>query len=147
MYLGKLEHGKVIRRLRMERQLSIEDVAERIDIEVKFLRALEEEKYPDIEIGIFYYLAKIFGMKFADLYTEIEKENIDYFSRISEYPRGNIKLTKRRDTQRNLVLQKKVSYNFKNKLPKRQLKKNKNTIKNKPTASILNVCIKYDILP
>jgi transcriptional regulator with XRE-family HTH domain len=147
MYLGKLEHGKVIRRLRMERQLSIEDVAELIDVDVKFLRALEEEKYPDIEIGIFYYLAQIFEMTLPEILIEIHKENIDYFNRISKYPRGNIKLTKQRDKQRNFVLQKKVSHNFKNKLPKHQPKKNTNTIEYKPTTSILNLCYKYDILP
>ncbi|MDM5330235.1 helix-turn-helix domain-containing protein [Neobacillus sp. CF12] len=43
MYLGKLEHGKVIRRLRMERNLTIEEVAELTGKDPKFIRELEDE--------------------------------------------------------------------------------------------------------
>ena len=71
MYLGKLEHGKVIRRLRMERQLSIEDVAELVDEDVKFIQELEAEMYPDITIGIYYCLAKVFEMEPHELFREI----------------------------------------------------------------------------
>jgi transcriptional regulator with XRE-family HTH domain len=147
LYLGKLEHGKVIRRLRMERNLTIEEVAELIDEDVKFLRDLENEMYPDIEIGIFYYLAQTFGMKLHELYIEIEKENIDYLNRRWEYERNKYPLTKQRDKQRKLVLQKKISHNFKNKHTKHPLKKKINTIENEPTSSILKFCHSYNIVP
>lgn len=147
MYLGKLEHGKVIRRLRMERNLTIEEVAEIIDEDVKFLQDLENEMYPDIEIGIFYYLAKTFGMTLPELYFEIEKENIDYFNRRWEYERNKYPLTKQRDKQRKLVLQKKISHNFKSKHTKHPLKKKINTIENEPTSSIMNFSRSYKIVP
>lgn len=147
MYLGKLEHGKVIRRLRMERNLTIEEVAELIDEDVKFLRDLENEMYPDIEIGILYFLAKTFGMTLTELYNEIEKENIDYINRMWEYERNKYPLIKQRDKQRKLVLQKKISHNFKNKHTKHPLKKKFNTIENEPTSSIMNICRNYKIVP
>ncbi|MCM3691801.1 helix-turn-helix domain-containing protein [Neobacillus niacini] len=147
MYLGKLEHGKVIRRLRMERQLSIEDVAELIDEDPKFLRELEEEMYPDIEFGIFFYLARAFEMKPSALIIEIEKDNIDFLNRSQIYQRNKYELTKQRDKQRNLVLQKKRSHNFKNKHPKHQSNKKININENKPTASIINLCKRYEIIP
>jgi transcriptional regulator with XRE-family HTH domain len=147
MYLGKLEHGKVIRRLRMERQLSIEDVAELIDEDPKFLRELEEEMYPDIEFGIFFYLARAFEMEPSALVIEIEKDNIDFLNRSQIYQRNKYELTKQRDKQRNLVLQKKRSHNFKNKRSKHQSNKKININENKPTASIINLCKRYDIIP
>ena len=82
MYLGKFEIGKVIHRLRIERQLSIEDVAEFIDEDVEFIQELEANMYPDIGLGVFFYLAKAFKMEASELTREIEKENIDYFNRI-----------------------------------------------------------------
>jgi transcriptional regulator with XRE-family HTH domain len=147
MYLGKFEHGKVIRRLRMERQLSIEDVAELIDVDPKFIRELEEEMYPDIEVGIFFYLAKAFKMEPSDLIVEIEKDNIDFLNRSQLYERNKYELTKQRDKQRNLVLQKKRSHNFKNKHSKHQSNKKINIIENKPTAPIINLCKSYGITP
>jgi transcriptional regulator with XRE-family HTH domain len=147
MYLGKLEHGKVIRRLRMERQLSIENVAELTGVDPKFIRELEDEMYPDIEIGIFYCLALVFKMKLHELYIEIEKDNIDYFNKRSTYRRNKYNLTKQREKQRKFVLQKKISHNFKNKHTKQPLKKKTNTIENGPTASILKLCARYDLVP
>ena len=83
MYLGNFEFGRVIHRLRIERQLSIEDVAEFIDEDVKFIQELEAGMYPDIGLGIFFYLAKAFKMEASELISEIYKENIDYFYRIN----------------------------------------------------------------
>lgn len=146
MYLGKFEHGKVIRRLRMERQLSIEDVAELIDEDPKFLRELEAEMYPDIQFGIFFYLARAFKMNPTALFAEIEKDNIDFLNRNQLYKRNKYELTKQRDKQRNLVLQKKRSHKFKNKHSKHQLKKKINIIENKPTASIISLRNRYNML-
>jgi transcriptional regulator with XRE-family HTH domain len=145
MYLGKLDHGKVMRRLRMERNLTIEEVAEHIDVDVKFLRELEEEMYPDIEIGIFYYLAKEFGMTLPEIYIEIEKENIDYFNRLSTYLPSKGKFTEQRDKHRKLALQKKISHNFKNKHSKHHLKKKISTIENQPITSILKLYSRFDM--
>ncbi|MEH7272318.1 helix-turn-helix transcriptional regulator [Neobacillus vireti] len=78
MDLGEFETGKVIQRLRIERQLSIEDVAELIDEDVEFIRELEANMYPDIGLGVFFYLAKVFKMEASELIDEIHKENIDY---------------------------------------------------------------------
>jgi transcriptional regulator with XRE-family HTH domain len=130
MYLGKLEHGKVIRRLRIERQLSIEDVAEIIGKDPKFIRELEEEMYPDIEFGIFYFLARAFEMKLHEIYIEIEKENIDYFNRVWTHRGSSNKVMTQRDKQRKIVLQKKISHNFKNKHTKHHFKNKINTILN-----------------
>ena len=143
MYLGKFEIGKVIHRLRIQRQLSIEDVAELIDEDVKFIRELEAGMYPDIGLGIFFYLAKVFKMEASELISEIYKENIDYLNRIN----NKYELTKQRDKQRKLVLQKKKTHNFKNKLTKHPSKAKINTIENGPTTSILNHCRRYDIIP
>lgn len=147
MYLGKFDFGKVIRRLRMERELSIESIAELIDEDPKFLRELEEGIYPDIELGIFFYLARALKMKPSELIIEIEKANIDFLNRSQIYERNKYELTKQRDKQRNLVLQKKRSHNFKNKHSKHQSNKKINIIQNKPTASIINLCNRYDIIP
>src|SRR4051812_6130510 len=143
MYLGKFEYGKVIHRLRIERQLSIEDVAELIDEEVQSIRELEAGMYPDIGLGILFCLAKAFKMEAFELISEIDKENIDYFNRIN----NKYELMKQRDKQRKLLLQKKKTHNFKNKLTKHPFKAKINTIENGPTTSIRKLCIKYDIIP
>ncbi|MDR7078891.1 transcriptional regulator with XRE-family HTH domain [Neobacillus niacini] len=145
MYLGKLEHGKVIRRLRMERQLSIEDVAELIDEDVKFIQELEEEMYPDITIGIYYRLAKVFEMEPHELVKEISLENIDYVNRILTYRRSRYKEIKQRDTQRKLVLQKKITHNFKNKRTKLHFKNKIITTNNRPTTLIKELNKVYEI--
>ncbi|MEH7179396.1 helix-turn-helix domain-containing protein [Neobacillus vireti] len=143
MDLGEFETGKVIQRLRIERQLSIEDVAELIDEDVEFIRELEANMYPDIGLGVFFYLAKVFKMEASELIDEIHKENIDYFNRVNK----KYELAKQRDKQRKLVLQKKKTHNFKNKITKHPFKAKINTIENGPTTSIRKLCIKYDIIP
>lgn len=136
MYLGNLEHGKVIRRLRIERHLSIEDVAELIDEDVEFIKELEDEMHPDIPIGIFYILAQAFEMDVYDLLKEISIENRDYINRITTHRGSKIKIMLQRDKQRKRSLQKKITHNFKNKQTKQPLKRKIANIEKNPTTSI-----------
>jgi transcriptional regulator with XRE-family HTH domain len=145
MYLGKLEIGKVIRRLRMERQLSIEDVAKLIDEDVEFIHELEDGMYSDISLDILCYLADTFNTEPYELMFEIEKENIEYIKRIKTFKRNKYKLRKQKDKQRKLVLQKKKTHNFKNKLTKHPFKRKINTIENGPTTSILALRRKHNV--
>jgi transcriptional regulator with XRE-family HTH domain len=142
MYLGKFEHGKVIRRLRMERQLSIEDLAELIGEDPKFIRELEAEMYPDLELGPFFYLAKAFKMRPHELTTEIEKENIDFLNRVWTYRGSKNEVMTQRDKQRRKVFQKEITHNFKNKHTKHPFKKK--IANKKPSVSTRKTSYFYD---
>jgi transcriptional regulator with XRE-family HTH domain len=145
MYLGKLEQGKVIRRLRMERHLSIEDLAELVGEDPKFIRELEEEMYPDIEIGIIDDIGQAFGMKLYEICTEIEKENFDFLNRRRTHRGSGFDVLKKRDKQRKIIFQKKITHNFKNKHTKQPFKKKITAADNGATTSIRKISEAYDI--
>jgi transcriptional regulator with XRE-family HTH domain len=144
VYLGKLEQGKVIRRLRMERHLSIEDLAELVGEDPKFIRELEEEMYPDIEIGIIYYIGNAFGMRLSEIYAEIEKENIDYFNRSWTHRGSRFVVMTQRDKQRKIILQQKITHNFKNKHTKHPFKKKITAVDKRATTPTRAINEAYD---
>ncbi|WP_342433075.1 helix-turn-helix transcriptional regulator [Neobacillus sp. FSL H8-0543] len=71
----KVKIGKVIRRLRLERGLSLEEVALHCDEDSNFIREIEVEKHQDLGLTTLYLIAKKFDMKLWELFKEIEEDN------------------------------------------------------------------------
>jgi transcriptional regulator with XRE-family HTH domain len=115
MYYGRYELGKVIRRLRIEKQLSLEKVAEHCGVDSKYISEVEENLHPEINIGTIWNIAISFNMKPSDLMEEIEKENEDYYRRIWESQSDHSRIFQYRRRRKKLALQKKITHNFKNK--------------------------------
>lgn len=124
MYYGKYEMGKVIRRLRIEKQLSLEEVAEHCGVDSKYIKEVEEDLHPEIDLTTIWDIAISFNMKAAELIMEIDQENEDYYRRIRER-RGNRKKLFDRRRQIKLALRKEITNNFKNKHSIHQLKMKK----------------------
>lgn len=69
--------GQVLRRLRRQHRLSIRQVAERADLSLSFLQAVEQSK-SDISLGRLARLARVFGYdigSFLGLTTRLAKPN------------------------------------------------------------------------
>jgi transcriptional regulator with XRE-family HTH domain len=125
MYYGKHEIGKVIRRLRIEKQLSLEKLAENCGVDSKFITEVEEELHPDLDMKIFFHIAFSFNMRPSELLNEIEQENKDYYRRLMENERDYSKIFKYRRRRKELAFQKEITHNFKNKHSKQPHKMKK----------------------
>ncbi|WP_419955607.1 helix-turn-helix domain-containing protein [Neobacillus niacini] len=123
MYYGKFELGKIIRRLRIERQLTIEQVAEYCGVDTKYINQLEEGLHPDMDLFLFYRIASLFNMKPSALINEISKENEDHLRRMWEERSNHLfTIVEQRQRRKKQDLQKKITHNFKNKHNIQQLK-------------------------
>ncbi|WP_218008381.1 helix-turn-helix domain-containing protein [Neobacillus niacini] len=115
--------GEVIRRLRIEKQLTIEQVAEHCGVKNKYIIQLEEDLHSDIEFTLLWYIASIFDMKPHELFKEIDKGNEDFYRRMREERKKHLfTITEQRRRRKKLDLQKKITHNFKNKHNTHQLK-------------------------
>ena len=123
MYYGKHEIGKVIRRLRIKKQLSLEEVAEYCGVDSKYLNEVEEDLHPDIDIILVFQIAISFNMRPSELMKEIEQDNKDYYRRLLENHSDYTKIFNYRRRHKKLSLQKEITHNFKNKHSKLKAKK------------------------
>jgi transcriptional regulator with XRE-family HTH domain len=115
MYYGKHEIGKVIQRLRIEKQLTLEEVAEHCGIDSKYLNEVEKDLHPDIDIITVFHIAFSFNMRPSELMKEFEQENKDYYRRLLEKRSDYIKIFSYRKRHKKLSYQKEITHNFKNK--------------------------------
>jgi hypothetical protein len=100
--------------------------------------------YPDIEIGIIYYIGNAFGMRLSEIYAEIEKENIDYFNRSWTHRGSRFVVMTQRDKQRKIILQQKITHNFKNKHTKHPFKKKITAVDKRATTPTRAINEAYD---
>jgi transcriptional regulator with XRE-family HTH domain len=114
MYYGKFEIGKVIRRLRLEKQISLEKVAEHCGVDIKYMSEIEENLHPELNMRTICDIAISFNMRPSDLMEEIEKENADYYRRMGEDQSNRRKIYQHRRRRKKLTLQKET-HNFKKK--------------------------------
>lgn len=117
----KVKFGITLKRLRIERQLSIEEVASHFGKSPQYISDLEKDLYPDEPIGIYFFIAELYGLQFQELPVEVEKDNKEVLKKI----KAKLGLRKkqrafRQKKKRNMI--KKAVNSMKTKTERRQFR-------------------------